>query len=226
MFPLSWTIPASILLGGATTVSAASSGVTTRYWDCCKPSCAWSEKAPVSSPVGTCDINDNPLTDVDAKSACDGGDAYYCSNQSPWAVDDTLSYGFAAAKLSGKSESDWCCGCYKLTFTTTAVSGKSMIVQITNTGGDLGDNHFDLAMPGGGVGVFDGCTKEWGGIDMGAQYGGFSSRAQCDALPAGAFRDGCRWRFDWFENADNPAVEWAEVACPDELTARTGCERT
>ncbi|KAB2576271.1 putative endoglucanase type K [Lasiodiplodia theobromae] len=220
MIPRTWTI----LLGGASTAMAAS-GVTTRYWDCCKPSCAWSEKASVTSPVGTCDINDNPITDVDAKSSCDGGEAYYCSNQSPWAIDDSLSYGFAAAKLSGKSESDWCCGCYKLTFTSTAVSGKSMIVQITNTGGDLGDNHFDLAMPGGGVGIFDGCTKEWGGIDMGNQYGGFSSRSQCDNLPA-KFKDGCYWRFDWFENADNPTVDWEEVACPSELTAKTGCSRT
>ncbi|KAF9638174.1 putative glycoside hydrolase family 45 protein [Lasiodiplodia theobromae] len=108
MIPRTWTI----LLGGASTAMAAS-GVTTRYWDCCKPSCAWSEKASVTSPVGTCDINDNPITDVDAKSSCDGGEAYYCSNQSPWAINDSLSYGFAAAKLSGKSESDWCCGCYK-----------------------------------------------------------------------------------------------------------------
>ncbi|CAE6439056.1 unnamed protein product [Rhizoctonia solani] len=27
-----------------------------------------------------------------------------------------------------------------------------MIVQATNTGGDLGNNHFDLMVPGGGVG--------------------------------------------------------------------------
>jgi hypothetical protein len=36
----------------------------------------------------------------------------------------------------------------RLTFTSGPVSGKKMIVQTTNTGGDLGNNHFDIAMPG------------------------------------------------------------------------------
>jgi hypothetical protein len=38
----------------------------------------------------------------------------------------------------------------RLTFTSGPVAGKKMIVQTTNTGGDLGQNHFDIAMPGGG----------------------------------------------------------------------------
>lgn len=100
-----------------------------------------------------------------------------------------------------------------------------MVVQITNTGGDLGDNHFDIAMPGGGVGIFDGCSKQWSGVDLGNQYGGFSDRSQCDNLPE-KWKDGCYWRFDWFENADNPAVEWEEVSCPSELVERTGCQRS
>ena len=32
-----------------------------------------------------------------------------------------------------------------------------MIVQATNTGGDLNHNHFDILLPGGGVGIFNGC---------------------------------------------------------------------
>jgi len=67
-----------------------------------------------------------------------------CTGQSPWAVNDDLAYGFAAAAIQGGSESSWCCGCYELTFTSTAVAGKKMIVQVTNTGGDLGSNHFDI----------------------------------------------------------------------------------
>ena len=43
----------------------------------------------------------------------------------------------------------------RLTFTSGPVSGKKMVVQVTNTGGDLGDNHFDLQMPGGGVGYHE-----------------------------------------------------------------------
>ena len=103
--------------------AASGSGTTTRYWDCCKPSCAWSGKAAFSSPAKTCDANDSPLTDVDANSGCDGGMAYTCSNYSPWAVNDNLAYGFAATAISGGSESSWCCACYQyvvlfLTFPT------------------------------------------------------------------------------------------------------------
>lgn len=91
----------------------AARGVTTRYWDCCKPSCAWSGKAQVSQPVKTCNIQDQYLNGDNVASACDGGSAYTCSNQGPWAENDGLAYGFAAVKLARKSERDWCCACYK-----------------------------------------------------------------------------------------------------------------
>ena len=149
-----------------------------------------------------------------------------CTGQSPWAVNDDLAYGFAAAAISGGSEASWCCGCYELTFTSTAVAGKKMIVQVTNTGGDLGSNHFDIQMPGGGVGLFDGCTPQFGtpSTGWGATYGGISSRSQCDAFPAG-LKPGCYWRFDWFKNADNPNMTFKEVTCPSALTSKTGCVR-
>jgi len=130
-----------------------------------------------------------------------------------------------------------------LTFTSGPVSGKKMIVQTTNTGGDLGDNHFDIAMPGGGVGLFNACTNQWGAPSQGwgAQYGGISSRSQCDSFPE-KLKAGCKfnnfkisnslliilkgyWRFDWFKNADNPAVSFKEVTCPKLLTDKTGCIR-
>ncbi|KAI2631277.1 glycoside hydrolase family 45 protein [Xylaria nigripes] len=210
----------------ATTYAASGTGVTTRYWDCCKPSCAWSLKAPVSSPVTTCDKSDNPLTDVDTKSGCDGGTAYTCTNNSPWAIDDNLAYGFAATSIAGGTESSWCCACYQLDFTSGPVAGKSMIVQSTNTGGDLGSNQFDILMPGGGEGLFDGCTPEFGQALPGAQYGGVSSREECDsaAMPE-SLRAGCYWRFDWFMNADNPNVNYNQVACPAEILAISNCKR-
>jgi hypothetical protein len=126
---------------------ASGTGQTTRYWDCCKPSCAWPGKGS-STPVGTCDKSDNPLNDGGAtKSGCDsGGSAFMCSSHSPWAVNDDLAYGWAAVNIAGSSESQWCCACYELTFTSGPVSGKKMIVQATNTGGDLGNNHFDIAV--------------------------------------------------------------------------------
>jgi hypothetical protein len=128
---------------------ASGTGTITRYWDCCKPSCAWPGKAALaagSNPVSTCDANDNPLTDSNANSGCGGGNAYMCSNESPWAVSDTLSYGYAAVNIAGGTEASWCCACYELTFISGPVAGKKMIVQATNTGGDLGANHFDLAV--------------------------------------------------------------------------------
>ena len=108
------------LTTGLATVSAQSTGKTTRYWDCCKGSCAWAGKAPVNKPIATCDKNDNPLTNLNAKSGCEsgGGEAYMCTDQSPWAVNDDLAYGFAAVKLAGKTESDWCCACYEYVYLT------------------------------------------------------------------------------------------------------------
>ena len=60
-------------------------------------------------------------------------------------------------------------------------------------------------------------AKNWG-----RQYGGVTGISQCDKLPA-PLQDGCRWRFDWFNFADNPIVKFREVDCPDELIQRTGC---
>lgn len=90
------------------------SGSTTRYWDCCKGSCSWPDKADVSSPVKTCNINDQPLSDANAASGCEsGGEAFMCSDQSPWAVNATTAYGFAAVSIPGGTEASWCCSCYE-----------------------------------------------------------------------------------------------------------------
>ncbi|THV48093.1 hypothetical protein BGAL_0268g00040 [Botrytis galanthina] len=210
---------------------ASGSGTTTRYWDCCKPSCAWSGKAALASgsgPVGTCDVKDSPLSDPTAVavSGCNGGNSYMCSDQSPWAVSDDLAYGYAAVNIAGGSEASWCCACYELTFTSTALAGKKMIVQATNTGGDLGSNQFDLAIPGGGVGIFNGCTTEFGAPSSGwgAQYGGVAAVSSCSTFPA-ALQPGCNFRFNWFESADNPTVDFKQVECPAALTKSTGCKR-
>jgi hypothetical protein len=53
-----------------------------------------------------------------------------CNNNQPWAVNDDLAYGFAAASIPGLTEAGWCCGCYELTFTSSAISGKKMVVQV------------------------------------------------------------------------------------------------
>ncbi|ORX52607.1 hypothetical protein BCR36DRAFT_582546 [Piromyces finnis] len=206
--------------------SGKKNGKTTRYWDCCKPSCSWNGKANVSHPVNTCSKSGSILSDINVRSGCDGGDAFMCTDQQPWAINSRLAYGFAAANISGSSESSWCCACYKLTFTSTSIAGKQMVVQVTNTGGDLGENHFDLQIPGGGLGIFDGCSFQFNtnAESWGQRYGGVGSVSGCSNLPA-SLQAGCKWRFEWFENADNPTMEFEEVECPRELTEKTGCVR-
>ncbi|PNP54860.1 hypothetical protein THARTR1_04549 [Trichoderma harzianum] len=114
----------------------------------------------------------------------------------------------------------------RLTFTSTSITGKQMIIQVTNTGGDLENNHFDLAIPGGGVGMFpQGCQSQFDGAWMGDTYGGYQNRNDCYNLPEGQFRDGCFFRFDWFQNAQNPTVEFHEVSCPQAMIDRTHCGR-
>ncbi|XP_037048585.1 endoglucanase-like, partial [Bradysia coprophila] len=163
------------------------SGRSTRYWDCCKPSCSWNGKASVTSPVNSCNRDGFNVIDKNTRNGCEnGGNAFTCTNNIPWAINDNLAYGFAAANIKGQSEADWCCQCYELTFTSGPVNGKKMIVQVTNTGGDLGENHFDLQMPGGGVGIFNGCSSQWGAPDggWGDRYGGVHSLQECDQLPS------------------------------------------
>jgi Glycosyl hydrolase family 45./Cellulose or protein binding domain. len=199
-------------------------GKTTRYWDCCLASCSWKENAKnCNNPVNACQKSDGitKFTDFSNlwryKSICDGGSIAMCNDQQPWAINDNVSYGFVASH-------EECCTCQRLKFTSGPVAGKQMIVQTTNTGGDLSQNHFDIQMPGGGFGIFDGCTSQFGlsASVWGERYGGLSSASQCSGLPAN-LQKGCKWRFEWFMNADNPAVVFERVQCPKELTDITGC---
>lgn len=61
-------------------------------------------------------------------------------------MNDNLAYGYAAVNIAGGSEASWCCACYELTFTSGPVAGKKMVVQATNTGGDLAGNQFDISV--------------------------------------------------------------------------------
>eukprot|EP01060_Flectonema_neradi_P041734 TRINITY_DN99_c0_g1_i8.p1 TRINITY_DN99_c0_g1~~TRINITY_DN99_c0_g1_i8.p1 ORF type:complete len:1291 (+),score=336.03 TRINITY_DN99_c0_g1_i8:48-3920(+) len=210
---------------------------TTRYWDCCKPSCAWPSNAnkngAVNAAVRTCARDGSVLSDQDSKNICSGGGtdngpAYGCVNQQPWEVTSTVAYGFAAANLP-------CSVCYEMKFTSSSLSsaGKTMVLQVTNSGDDLGAVHFDIQLPGGGFGIFNGCAGQapngqgqfnepesaWG-----ARYGGLSSISGCAGLPS-ELRSGCEFRFGWFENADNPTAEVRRVRCPDAIVDITGSRR-
>jgi hypothetical protein len=166
--------------------AVSGSGKTTRYWDCCKPSCSWSGKAAVSSPVASCAADGTTRTAVDAKSGCDGGTSFMCTNQVPRAINASYAVGFTAASVAGWNEAAACCACVELTFTGGGASGKKMAVQITNSGSDLGSNQFDLAIHGGGVGTFNGCQKQFNAPadGWGERYGGVGSKAECKQLPA------------------------------------------
>lgn len=123
-----------------------------------KPSCSWSGKASVTKPVSSCSQDGySVLFDSNVPSGCGGGGktgfcfftkfiyvhhlffegAFTCNNNQPWAINNDLSYGFAAARMAGKTEADLCCKCFEWTFTSGPVIGKKMVIQVTNTGEDL-----------------------------------------------------------------------------------------
>jgi hypothetical protein len=164
-----------------------------------------------------------------------------CWNMAPWSVSDTLAYGFVAA-----SQGNYVCGrCFQIQFTGTghsgnsagvqALSGKTMIVQVTNNGGVASDQ-FDLLIPGGGMGVNQtACPNQLGvsASDLGSQYGGLltscsmdvaCTRTKCQTVFAGKpdLLAGCEWFLTWYVGADNPNVVFKQIACPAEITGKSG----
>lgn len=203
-------------------------------------------------PMAVCGADDQPLSNPSG-SSCSGGNGYTCHGYAPYAVSSTLSYGYAAT-----SQGDVCGRCFEIEFTGQGhygenqgarnLAGKRMIVQATNIGYDVGGGQFDLLIPGGGVGLFDACTSQWGvsAGELGATYGGFLTACQgqggsyeqvktcvrdrCDSVFGSRglteLQDGCHWFVDWFEAADNPNLKYREVACPAELTGESGMDRS
>ncbi|PVH93183.1 glycoside hydrolase family 45 protein [Periconia macrospinosa] len=220
----------AVLVSGAS-LNISGEAVTTRFWDCCKPSCGWKAKAPFSRPVLSCGIDDKPI-DIDAGTGCNGGSAYQCSNQQPWKVNDTFSYGFAGVFIkpeltAGKIEDAWCCACYQLDFTSDPLKGKTMIVQASNTAYDVtSNNRFSLAIPGGNTTSHDACAKQYG-VDQkvfGQENSGIRSENDCDNLPDN-LKEACKWRFEWYKDQQYPSVNFKRVPCPTELTSKTQCTR-
>lgn len=200
-------------------------GYATRYWDCCQTHC--------SQFNGHRCGQDGVSGAGDQRSACEGGGSFACYDEAPRAVSDCLSYGYIAKANPN------CGACYRIQFTgegehnvsdpgSQLIKGKQMIVKVSNTGGDVAHNQFDLMIPGGGVGRFDACSRQWNAQgSLGAQYGGFLTnctgshaakkecvRNECMKIPAGSAREGCLWFVDWFEVADNPRFTSQEVNCP------------
>lgn len=222
-------------------------GWGSRYWDCCKPHCSW--QGNTSTPCKTCDANHNEIG-LDGKSGCEGGDSYVCLSQAPYQVCDNMSFGFAAVPAADAAS---CGKCYLITFTGEgrystndnhrAVKGKQMVVITSNIGGDVDPGQFDIMIPGGGVGQFNGCSRQWGvdNSQMGEQYGGLLSSCEnelgynatktqyksclekkCRSLfskpELSQGLQGCLWHVNWLEAANNPKFTYQEVNCPQELT--------
>ncbi|XP_023029507.2 endoglucanase isoform X1 [Leptinotarsa decemlineata] len=204
-------------------------GVTTRFWDCCKPSCSWrgNLRNTSATPVTSCGIDGDTAVDPDLMSACDlqnKGPAYMCTNQQPFVVNSTLAYGYVAASFTGSTDYQLCCGCVLLSF-QGQLAGKHLLAQVTDAGSDLVVNQFDIAIPGGGVGIGNGCTEQWNAPPdgWGARYGGISTEEECDELPI-QLQPGCHFRFQFMEGVPNPDVTFIQVECPRELVDTTGCE--
>lgn len=188
--------------------------------------------------MNACDKSNNVLGDKNAKNACEsGGSAFMCWSGVPWAVSDTLALGFAAA-----SGSNYTCGrCYQIQFNGQGHNGspgspqlnnKTMIVQVINNGGVQADQ-FDLLIPGGGVGLLNACSNQWGTSDLGAQYGGFLAgcngdkncvKQKCQTVFNGKpdLLEGCDWFLNWFGGADNPSFIFKQIACPAAITQKSG----
>ena len=63
-------------------------GYTTRFWDCCKPSCSWPGNVSGGNPAVSCN-QQNQTTSSSTQSACSNGSAYACYSFAPWAVSST-----------------------------------------------------------------------------------------------------------------------------------------
>ena len=110
-----------------------------------------------------------------------------------------------------------------------------MIVQVINIGG-IASNQFDLLIPGGGVGANNACTggsAQWSGANIGDTNGGMlttckDSGSCVQQMCQAAFGSmpqllaGCNWVSSWFSNAEDPQVLYQQVACPADLTAKSG----
>ncbi|HEU4579625.1 MAG TPA: hypothetical protein VFS67_15310 [Polyangiaceae bacterium] len=218
-------LPAAVDCSGAGLPNVTGgNGYTTRYWDCCQTHCAQFDGHKCGQ--------DGISRTGDSNSACNGGGSFACYDEAPRAVSDCLSYGYIAKANPN------CGGCYRIQFTgegqynpnepgSRLIKGKQMIVKVSNTGSDVNGNQFDLMIPGGGVGLFNACSRQWNSNDLGAQYGGFLTnctgghsekkecvRRNCMKIPAGPARDGCLWFVDWFEVADDPKFTSQPVDCP------------
>ena len=237
--PLTGQCPTIKTKGGA-----SGSGWATRYWDCCMPSCSWNENSG-GHPAKVCDSKGKNTIGNGSGSVCSGGAGATCTSQIPFTIDGCTEMAFAFAAVPA-SNGGQCGKCFQLTFTgeghysstnanTKKLKGKKLIIMATNIGGDVQQGQFDILIPGGGVGMFNGCSSMgWG--NQGAQYGGLLSDCETETnYAAGKYKScltekcnkafsndeqakkGCLFLADWMGAAGNPEHNYVEVECPQVL---------
>ena len=77
----------ALLIIALISLSLEETGFASRYWDCCKPSCSWTENAGSGNEARQCDKKMNIINDYSAKSICEGGPAATCLSQIPFMMD-------------------------------------------------------------------------------------------------------------------------------------------
>jgi hypothetical protein len=228
------------------TKGGGGSGWATRYWDCCKPSCSWNENAGGKLSRQCTNKGRSQDTNYGNGSVCDGGgSAMTCISQIPFTVDgcSDMAFAFAAVPASNGGQ---CGKCFQLTFTgaghynstnsnTNAIKGKKLIIMVTNVGHDVEQGQFDIMIPGGGVGAFNGCASMgWG--NQGQQYGGLLSDCETETgYNANSYQEclrnkcnsafssdsdakkGCLFLAEFMHAAGNPEHNYVEVECPNVL---------
>ena len=230
-----------------TTGGKSGSGWATRYWDCCKPHCSGATNTSYHSKQCT-NKGKTESTDWGAGSVCSGGNMMACTSPIPFTIDGCDEYGFAFAAVPA-ADGGSCGKCFQLTFTgeghynstnanTKKLKGKKLIIMTTNIGGDVQQGQFDIMIPGGGVGMFNGCSSMgWGA--QGEQYGGLLSDCEKESnYNAGTYakcltekcnkafsndeqaKKGCMFLVDWMQSAGNPEHNYVEVECPQVLKDR------
>ena len=238
-------------------------GWATRYWDCCAPSCSWPQNAG-GNLSKTCDSKGKNTTGGGG-SICSGGYQTTCTSQIPFTIDGCSDMAFAFAAVPAY-DGGKCGKCFQLTFTGTgkyhgnadgttgdknhqAIKGKKLIIMASNVGDDVQSGQFDIMIPGGGFGKFNGCSQMGWNIDSKYyneyKYGGLLSdceeeigysgnankisqkRKQCLTEKCGQMfsndpeaKEGCLFLATWMEAAGNPMHEFTEVECPEVLKQR------
>ncbi|KAJ1025543.1 hypothetical protein NDA13_004351 [Ustilago tritici] len=207
----------------------------TMYWDCCKPSGSWGNKAPVYNPVVACQadgktIVTGPRRDDPNSSGCGGGFEFQCSCQQPWTDSTNPTLGYAFAAMSSTTERDNECACYVAEFVGSE-PGKinTLFYQVINDGSDVTREILDILVPGMGIGLMtQGCPAQWKGTDMrkwGNQLGGLNTNAAgCANLPED-LRHGCMWRMNDWGNSVKVKGRPKRVRCSKAHIDRTGCQR-